>query len=145
MSIKISNLPTANTLIATDYFIIDNNEQTSKISASDLFKNTVELTRVTLSSTDTSFVVQDNQSGILITYSNTSNITAYITPHINTTNFVTTLAQLSSGTITVGLSSSYTDGNLISYGDLFETAGKGSTVNITRVSNNNFLITGLLQ
>ena len=104
-----------------------------------------EVSRVSLSSVDTDFSFIDLQSGVLTSYSNTQNITAYIGSEINTPNFVTTVAQLSSGTITLKLSSSYTAGSLISYGDLYETAGVGATANIVRISNNKFLITGLLQ
>jgi hypothetical protein len=104
-----------------------------------------KISRVSLSSVNTNFSFIDLQSGVLTSYSNTQNITAYIGPEINTPNFVTTVAQLSSGTITLKLSSSYTDGSLISYGDLYETAGVGATANIVRVSDNKFLITGLLQ
>ena len=104
-----------------------------------------EVSRVSLSSVNTNFNFIDLQSGVLTSYSNTHNITAYIGPAINTPNFVTTVAQLSSGTITLKLPSSYTGGSLISYGDLYETAGVGATANIVRVSDNKFLITGLLQ
>jgi hypothetical protein len=101
--------------------------------------------KVTLGTASTNIVLTGADSGKLITYSNTSNITAYITPGINTTGYTASLAQLSSGTIKIAVSGTYTTGNLITYGGLVETAGVGATANITRVADNTFLLTGLLQ
>jgi hypothetical protein len=102
-------------------------------------------TRVTLNTVLTSFNFTNDQSGVITTYTKTPNITAYVSSDINTSNYVTTIAQLSSGSVTIKLHPSYTTGILISYGELYETAGKGATANIVRVTDNTFLLTGLLQ
>jgi hypothetical protein len=101
--------------------------------------------RVSLSSTNSDIILRASDSGGMITYSESTNISAYINNNINLDGYTVTIAQLGGGTITIALSSSYNEGNMISYGDLFETAGPGSTVSITRVSDNNYLIAGLLQ
>lgn len=102
-------------------------------------------TRVTLNTTLTSFNFTNDQSGVITTYTKTPNITAYVNSDVNTPNYVTTVAQLSTGSVTIRLHPSYTTGVLISYGELYETAGKGATANIVRVTDNTFLLTGLLQ
>lgn len=90
------------------------------------------------------YIIASTDAGAIITYSDTQNITAFITPQINTTGFATTVAQLSTGTVTLALSSDYT-AKLISYESLFTTAGEGAVLSLIRTSNDTFLITGLLQ
>lgn len=130
-----STISTVNTLSA---------ELTTDVLEISSFVNE-KFNKVTLGTTSTNIVLTGADSGKLITYSNTSNITAYITPGINTTGYTASLAQLSSGTIKIAVSGTYTTGNLITYGGLVETAGVGATANITRVADNTFLLTGLLQ
>jgi hypothetical protein len=98
-----------------------------------------------LNSIPTTYNILSSDIGSTITYTGYQNITAYITSPINTTGFITSIAQLSSGTVTISLSSSYTAGNLISYGSLYTTAGKGAIASLIRTSDNNFLLAGLLQ
>lgn len=90
------------------------------------------------------YLIESSDIGKILTYSYSAPITAYISQQINTTGFNTTISQLSSGTVTV-LLSSYPTGRIISYCGLYETAGEGSTASIIRVSDNNFLLNGLLQ
>jgi hypothetical protein len=101
--------------------------------------------KVTLRQTSNDIIFLPENSGEVIHYSGSTNISAFITPNINTQGYTTTVAQLSTGTITLMLSSSYTDGSVIAYGDLVETAGPGATANVIRINNNAYLITGLLQ
>jgi len=90
------------------------------------------------------YLISTNDLGRMLVYSATSPITAYITSSLNISGFNTTVAQLSTGTITIALSSNYS-ANLISYSNLVQTAGTGAIATIARVLNNTFLITGLLQ
>lgn len=90
------------------------------------------------------YLISTNDVGKILVYSATSPITAYITSSLNTSGFNTTVAQLSTGTITIALSNNYS-ANLISYSNLVQTAGVGAVATIARVLNNTFLITGLLQ
>jgi hypothetical protein len=90
------------------------------------------------------YLISTNDLGRMLVYSATSPITAYITSSLNISGFNTTVAQLSTGTITIVLSSNYS-ANLISYSNLVQTAGTGAIATIARVLNNTFLITGLLQ
>jgi len=119
-------------------FVVD---QTNSLSSFVVDRTT----RVTLTTALTSFNFTNDQSGVITTYTKTPNITAYVNSDVNTPNYVTTVAQLSTGSVTIRLHPSYTTGVLISYGELYETAGKGATANIVRVTDNTFLLTGLLQ
>lgn len=101
-------------------------------------------TAIIISTVSNSFQLTESNWGELITYTGVTPITAWVTSNINSEGYNTTIAQLSSGGVTVALSS-YAAGTLISYGDLYETAGSGAVVSITRVSDNKFLITGILQ
>jgi hypothetical protein len=105
-------------------------------------QNSIILNVVQLSS---NYIIQSSDFGKLLLYSNVQPITAFVTSNINLNGFNASFAQLSSGNITVKLSSNYTSSNLISYGSLFSTGGEGSTASIMRVLDNKFLLTGLLQ
>jgi len=94
--------------------------------------------------TSTSFTISADNRNKMIVYTNTSAITAYITTNINVAGFNTTIAQLSTGTVTIALSNNYSAG-IISYGNLYTTAGQGAVVSLIRASDNIFLISGLLQ
>jgi hypothetical protein len=103
-----------------------------------------KVTELSLEEVNSSFEIPPNKSGFMFLYTGSSNISAFVTSSINLSGFTASFAQLSSGSITI-LLNSYPSGRIISYGDLYETAGEGSTANVTRVTNNNFLLTGLLQ
>jgi hypothetical protein len=101
--------------------------------------------KITLSEFTDNIIFTQEDSGKMRYYNGIVNISAFITPDINTAGYTTTVAQLSTGTITIMLSSSYSNGRIVAYGDLLETAGVGATANISRIYDNNYLITGLLQ
>ena len=94
--------------------------------------------------TSTSFTISADNRNKMIVYTNTAAITAYITSNINVAGFNTTIAQLSTGTITIALSNNYS-ASIVSYGNLYTTAGKGAVVSLIRANDNIFLISGLLQ
>jgi len=93
---------------------------------------------------NSNFTIALSSMGNMITYTGMQNITAFITNNINVNGFVSTVAQLSTGTITIALSSTYS-ATRIAYNNSFTTAGVGAVASLMRVSNNQFLITGLLQ
>lgn len=103
-----------------------------------------KVTRLTSEVISTTFSILSNKSGVMFLYTGNDNISAFITPSVNIVGFTSSFAQLSTGSITIALSS-YPNGRIISYGQLYKTAGEGATANITRVDNNNFLLTGLLE
>ena len=90
------------------------------------------------------FSIRDKDSGTVFTYTSTQNVTAVITSDANTSGFMTSIAQLSTGAITIRAAQDYTAGNVVSYGSVFQTAGRGATVTIMRVDNNTFLLNGVL-
>ena len=97
---------------------------------------------------NSNFTIALSSMSNMITYTGTQNITAFITNNINVNGFVSTVAQLSTGTVTIALSSTYSatySATRIAYNDSFTTAGVGAVASLMRVSNNQFLITGLLQ
>lgn len=99
--------------------------------------------RVQLSAVETSFPITDNISGYTLTYTGYENITAFISQNTNTNGFISTLAQLSTGAITIRAAADYTDAVLTSYNDLLTLSAKGTVANITRTSNNNFFVAGI--
>jgi hypothetical protein len=168
---KISQLTISPSIDGTEYLIVDNTEVTRRTTINSLstvysltnkqefnelknefteLKNGIE----TLSGNWAGYLkvnniiedynIQPSDAGGIITYTGTQNITLTVTSDINTTGFTTTFSQLSSGTITVVPANNYS-GSLISYGDLYTTAGKGAVASVIRTSNDTFLISGLLQ
>jgi hypothetical protein len=99
---------------------------------------------LSISSISSNYTILSSDANSLLTYSGTQNISAYITNNINTAGFNTTISQLSSGTVSLLLSSGYS-ANRISYSNLYTTAGIGAMISLIRVSNNTFLVSGLLQ
>jgi hypothetical protein len=99
---------------------------------------------LSISSISSNYTILSSDANSLLTYSGTQNISAYITNNINTAGFNTTVSQLSSGTVSLLLSSGYS-ANRISYSNLYTTAGIGAMISLIRVSNNTFLVSGLLQ
>lgn len=161
---KITQLVISPSIDGTEYLIVDNTEVTRRttinsLSTIDVLTNKQEFNElknsiVTLSSywagylkinsATTNYRILSSDIGGMITYTGSQNITAFITNDINITGFTTTISQLSSGTVTVALSSGY-NSSLISYGNLYTTAGKGAVASIIRTSNDIFLISGILQ
>jgi hypothetical protein len=161
---KIAQLVISPSIDGTEYLIVDNTEVTRRTTINSLstvysltnkqefneLKNGIE----TLSGNWAGYLkvnniiedynIQPSDAGGIITYTGTQNITLTVTSDINTTGFTTTFSQLSSGTITVVPANNYS-GSLISYGDLYTTAGKGAVASVIRTSNDTFLISGLLQ
>lgn len=86
-----------------------------------------------------------NNSSAVVFYTGTDNITAYIGDVVNVEGYNTTYIQLSSGSIMFAIDSEYSDGQLISYANLYESAGQGSTMSIVRLRDNIFILNGLLQ
>lgn len=115
---------------------------------------TVETSKIaTLSSLNTflpivsaagNFTIALSSMNNMITYTGSQNVTAFITNNINVNGFVSSVSQLSTGTVTIALSSTYA-ATRIAYNNSFTTAGVGAVASLMRVSNNQFLITGLLQ
>jgi hypothetical protein len=150
LSGTISNIISGFEQISADFATLSTNVQnesnkiTSDFAALSTFVDE-KINQVTLNEAVSTFVFTESDSSKMIYYSGVSNISAYITPAINTSGYTVSVAQLSAGSITLALSSSYTTGKLIAYGDLVTTAGPGSTANVIRINSNNYLITGLLQ
>lgn len=90
------------------------------------------------------YLLQENDIGYMLLYRGTSDINVLIDSNINVTNYNVSVAQLSTGTVTIGLSN-YGEASIISYGDLVETAGSGAVAAITRVIDDIFLVSGVLQ
>jgi len=139
--------------IRESYDATFNNLTTQVVSSFDVLEsefNTLsafvdeKFNKVSLEQVSQDIIFAPENSGEMLYYSGVNNISAFITPDINTQGYTTSVAQLSSGTITL-LLSSYIGGKVIAYGNLIETAGPGATANVTRINNNTFLITGLLQ
>ena len=144
---SISQLDIATTVLGTDYFIIDNEVATKRATVNSLSSFLINLNGTYLSTTDiySSFLIsQIDYNAKMLTYSGTQNITAWIDSGLNSVGANTTVAQLNTGTVTIALSSSY-NGTLVSYNQLYTTAGPGAVASIGRVRNNVFLLTGLLQ
>lgn len=166
--VKISQLDINVLLNSTDSLVIDDGIDTTRTSLatlSDYLSGAItenfdalgdqfdtlsdfvdeKFNQTTLGSVTEDTILDLESSGKLITFTDTSNITAYVTDVINSPGYTVSLAQMDTGTITIALSDDYVLGSLVSYGDLLETAGPGSTANIICTSNNTFLVTGLLQ
>lgn len=140
----------------SDFIMIDNTIETKKTTVGSLSScfatknelqttqrvNTLDLGNILIGS---NYTLSLSDLGKMLMYSKTSPITAFVTSAINTIGYNTMITQLSSGSVTIALSSNYTSGGLISYGNLFTTAGVGAIASIARVSDNNFLISGILQ
>lgn len=163
-SVRISNLETAASITGNEFLVLDDTSVTRKTTVRSLSTfyfetneqklNEIKNAVITLSSywstslnlnpVTINYTILPTDSAGMIIYSGTQNITAFITNSINITGFNTTISQLSTGTITIAPSSGY-NASLISYGDLYTTAGKGAVASLIRTSDNVFLISGLLQ
>jgi hypothetical protein len=80
----------------------------------------------------------------MLYWNGTTNINLSVSQTLNIPNFTVSVVQLSSGSVTITKIASY-NCELISYGDLFETAGKGSVASIISIPADRYLITGILQ
>lgn len=143
----ISQLNIATAVLGTDYLIVDNEVETKRATVNTLSSFLVNLNGTYLNTTNisNSFVIsQVDYNAKMLIYSGVQNITAYIDNALNTVGANTTVAQLSTGTITINLSAGY-NARLVSYNSLYTTAGVGAVASIGRVSNGVFLLTGLLQ
>ena len=134
-------LKTSSVAAARDVLSVPSNTQFQSLCSSVQSSTSNYLN---IDSISTSYTILSSDTNRLLTYSGTPNITAYITNNLNTTGFNTTISQLSTGTISILLSSGYS-ANRISYSTLYTTAGIGAVVSLIRVSNNTFLVSGLLQ
>lgn len=93
----------------------------------------------------TDYVLTISDLGGLIIYDSPSDHFIDVPESINVDFFNVNIVQVGDGGLTFRISSGYGNGEIISYGDLFQTAGKGSPATILRYSNNKFLLTGILQ
>jgi hypothetical protein len=159
-NVRIANLETAASITGNEFLVLDDASVTRKTTVRSLstfyfeklneIKNAVIAlssywsTSLNINNVTGDYKITPLDSAGMVAYSGTQNITAFITNDIDLTGLNTTIAQLSSGTVTVALSSGYS-GSLISYGDLYTTAGKGAVASVIRTSNDTFLISGLLQ
>jgi hypothetical protein len=91
-----------------------------------------------------SSIINPLYKGGMLYWNGTTNINLSVSQTLNIPNFTVSVVQLSSGTITITKVNSY-NCELISYGDLFETAGKGSVASIISIPADRYLITGILQ
>lgn len=85
------------------------------------------------------YIITEADSAYQLIYSNSSAITAYITPQINLNNYGVTLTQLGYGSITIKLSA-YNSASTVTTNNVDHTISKGSSITIKRVTNDTFLI-----
>ena len=85
-------------------------------------------------------ILNYNDNNKQLIYSSTTSITAFITDDINVENYSATLTQIGYGSISVKLSSTYLSGSTINTNNLDYTPTRGSSINIKRIADNQFLV-----